>query len=109
MSYGNLKLRCSRNYNEHLIRRFYININLILQGYGTKRIQCLETVAALEEDPGWVPSIHMMADSAKGLTQYLVLVRNQAHIHPMHTQAEYLYTLKNKLFFQDVNINSSPS
>lgn len=104
MSYGNLKLRCSRNYNEHLLRRFYININLILQGYGTKRIQCLETVAALEEDPGWVPSIHMMADSAKGLTQYLVLVRNQAHIQCTPRQN----TLKNKLFFQDVNINSSP-
>lgn len=91
MSYGNLKLRCSRNYNEHLLRRFYININLILQGYGTKRIQCLETVAALEEAPGWVPSIHMMADSAKGLTQYLVLVSNQAHIQCTPRQNTYIH------------------
>lgn len=91
MSYGNLKLQCSRNYNEHLLRRFYININLILQGYGTKRIQCLETVAALEEDPGQVPSIHMMADSAKGLTQYSILIRNQAHIQCTPKQNTYIH------------------
>lgn len=52
MSYGNLKLWRSMNYNEHLLRWFNINTNLILPEYGTKRIECLTTVAALEEDPG---------------------------------------------------------